>query len=317
MTTAIERLQTLGSGTGPDDAFLFPVELLRRAEDYGFAISLIAARHLGPDLDAWVLASAIGARTRTIELMVAAHPGIHTPQIVAKMTASLDRVTGGRVSINVINGWNVDEFNLFGNGAWLTNADDRHHRMDEFVFVMTKLWGTEPFNFNGKYYCVENGSMPLKIGRATPPAVYATSSSPEGMATVARYCDYWFVPDVPTRTFEASYDTTRANIARMRAVAERFGRKIGIAMQSRVICTDNEAEAIANVEALEAYGLIRRYNKSAAAGIGPCLIGKPQLIADRIRAYEDLGIELLMLNFQPVGEGLEIFAHKVLPLLKS
>jgi FMNH2-dependent dimethyl sulfone monooxygenase len=154
MMAAIDRLQTAGSGTGPDDAFVFAVELLRRAEDYGFEISLIASRHLGPDLDAWTLASAIGASTRTIELMVAAHPGMHTPQMIAKMAASLDRITGGRVSVNVINGWNVEEFNLFGNGAWLDSADDRHHRMNEFVFVMTKLWEAAPFSFNGKYYRV-------------------------------------------------------------------------------------------------------------------------------------------------------------------
>ena len=304
MTAAIGRLQTAGSGTGPDDSFVFAVELLRRAEDYGFEISLIASRHLGPDLDAWTLASAIGASTRTIELMVAAHPGMHTPQMIAKMAASLDRITGGRVSVNVINGWNVDEFNLFGNGAWLTSADDRHHRMDEFVVVMTKLWEAAPFSFNGKYYRVENGSMPLKVGRAAPPTVYATSLSSEGMETVARYCDYWFAPDVPTRTFEESFAAIGTEIARMRSIAARFGRTIGIAMSSRVICTGAPSEAIASMEALEAYGRIRRYNKSAAAGLGPCLFGKPRVIADRIRAYEDLGVELLMLNFQPIGQGL-------------
>jgi FMNH2-dependent dimethyl sulfone monooxygenase len=188
--------------------------------------------------------------------------------------------------------------------------------MDEFVIVMTKLWGTEPFSFTGKYYRVDNGEMPLKIGRKTPPVVYATSSSPEGMETIARYCDCWFAPEVQTRTFEESYAAVRANIAKMHAVSDRIGRKVRIAMQSRVFCTEDLSQADAQIAALDAYGNIRRYNKSAAAGVGPCLIGKPQVIADRIRAYEDLGIELLMLNFQPIGEGLENFGDKVVPLLK-
>jgi FMNH2-dependent dimethyl sulfone monooxygenase len=137
------------------------------------------------------------------------------------------------------------------------------------------------------------------------------------METIARYCDYWFAPDVPTRTFDESFAAIGAAIGRMRAVAARFGRTIGIAMSGRVICTDDHSEAIASVEALEAYGRIRRYNKSAAAGFGPCLIGKPQVIADRIRAYEDLGVELLMLNFQPIGPGLDTFAQEVLPHLRT
>jgi FMNH2-dependent dimethyl sulfone monooxygenase len=315
MLAAVERLHTQGSGDGPDDAFLFPLEVLRRAEEYGFETSLIAARHLGPDPDAWVLASALGASTRTMEMMVAAHPGMHTPQMIAKMAVSLDRVTGGRVSINVINGWNVAEFNLFGNGAWLESALDRHHRMDEFVQVMTRMWGAEPFSFEGKYYRVDEGLMPLKMGRSGPPALYATSASPEGMETIARYCDCWFVPEGMTRTFEEGYAATRADIGRMRVVAERAGRKIGFAMSARIICSEDPAEVAASVAALDAYGSIRRYNKSAATGIAPCLFGTPQVIADRIRAYEDLGIGLMMLNFQPVGAGLETFGQKVLPLL--
>lgn len=317
MDAAIEKLHTQGSGDGPDDAFLFPLEVLRRAEDFGFETSLIAARHLGPDLDAWVLASAMGARTRTMEMMVAAHPGMHTPQLMAKMAASLDRITGGRVSINVINGWNVAEFNLFGNGAWLESPLDRHHRMDEYVQVMTAMWGDEPFGFQGKYYQVEEGFMPLRMGRPSRPTIYATSNSPEGMETIARHCDCWFVPEGPTRTFEEGHAATRADIARMRSVTARIGRKLGFAMSARIICSDDPSEVTASVQALDAYGNIRRYNKSAATGIAPCLFGPPQVIADRIRAYEDLGIELLMLNFQPVMQELEKFGEKVLPLLRK
>lgn len=316
MADAIRTLESQGSGRGPADAYQFAVEVLQRGERYGFDISLVAARHLGPDLDAWTLAPALGARTKTMELMVAAHPGMHPPQLMAKMAATLDRITGGRVSINVINGWNIDEFNLFGNGAWLEDAADRHLRMDEYVQVLTGLWRTEPFNFSGRYYRVADGLMPLRLGRSAPPAVYATSQSPEGMETVARYCDHWFVPDARDyRKFDETVRMVRGAVARMRALAAEWGRKVGFAISGQVICTDDPAEAVARADALEAYGNIRRYNKSAAGGLGACLVGSPRVIADRIRTYEELGVEVMMLSFSPMLAGLDTFAREVMPLL--
>src|SRR5262249_7487153 len=106
MEQAIAQLKEQGSGHGPDASFEFAVDILQQAERHDFDISLIAARQLGPDLEAWTLASALASRTTNMELMVAVHPGINTPQMVAKMGASLDRISGGRFSVNVVNGWN-------------------------------------------------------------------------------------------------------------------------------------------------------------------------------------------------------------------
>ena len=59
-----------------------------------------------------------------------------------------------------------------------------------------------------------------------------------------------------------------------------------------------------------------RYNKSAVAGLGACLVGTTQTIADRICAYEDAGLDLLLLQFNPMEEGLERFLSDVLPLVE-
>ena len=316
MEAAVERLQRRGSAQGPEDAYEFALEVLQRGERHGFEITLVAARHLGPDLDAWVLASALAARTSTMKIMVAAHPGIHTPQMIAKMAASLDRISGGRAAINVVNGWNVDEFTLFGNGAWLPEAEDRHRRMDEFVQVMKGMWNDEPLDFDGKYYHVENGLMPLKIAGDTPPGLYATSQSPEGMETIARYCDHWFLADKGDfRKFDETLGFVRQQIAAMEKLAGGFGRRLGYCMSANVVCADTEDEAVRQAEALEEYGRIRRYNKSAAAGVGACLVGTPQTIADRLRRYEDAGLDLMLFQFSPMIEGLDNFIEKVLPLL--
>jgi len=66
---------------------------------------------------------------------------------------------------------------------------------------------------------------------------------------------------------------------------------------------------------LEAYGRQARYNRSSVAGLGACLVGTPELIAERMNAYKEAGVGLLLLQFHPMENGLELFASEVMPLL--
>ena len=128
MADAIEDLTTPGAGGGTDKSFQIAIELVRRAEALGFETTLIAERHLGPDLEAWILATAMIAHTKTMELMVAIHPGIILPQLAAKMGASLDRISGGRLAVNIVNGWYEEEFDIFSNGGWIDQSAARYRR---------------------------------------------------------------------------------------------------------------------------------------------------------------------------------------------
>src|SRR5262249_25523042 len=91
-------------GGGVDGNYLYAVDVLRRAEQLGFEITLIAQRFFGPDLDSWMLAAALAAQTSSIEIMAAVHPGIIDPKVVAKQAASIDRISGGRFCVNIVNG---------------------------------------------------------------------------------------------------------------------------------------------------------------------------------------------------------------------
>ena len=84
MNVAIRESGTRGLANGPDKAFRFAVDMITRAEELGFETTLLAERWIGTDHPAWMLASALAPLTRKIELMVAVHPGIITPQVVAK-----------------------------------------------------------------------------------------------------------------------------------------------------------------------------------------------------------------------------------------
>jgi len=315
MERAVDALSSRGVGGAEDELFRMAADFLQRAERYGFDMTLIAARHLGPDLEAWTLAAALATQTRAMELMVAAHPGVNTPQMVAKMAASLDRISGGRCAVNVVNGWNQEEFETFGNGAWQTSEAERYARMDEYVQVMRGLWTQDPFTFNGAYYRVRDSRLPLKTRRSVLP-LYAASRSPEGKRTIARFCDHWFVPDCRDfRRYDETVALVSEEIARMNDLAHGFGRSIGYGMSAHVVCAASVEEAWRRAEALEAHGRAARYNRSSISGLAAGLVGTAELIAERIARYESLGLGLLLLQFHPMEEGLDRFAEEVAPLL--
>src|SRR6186997_915354 len=186
----------------PDDTFGFACDVVRRADELGFDTTLIAERYLGPDLSAWVLASALAMMTKRIELMVAVHPGMVTPQVVAKMASSLDRISGGRAALNIVNGWWMEEFQLFSNGTWIGDSE-RYPRMGEYIQVIKGLWTDPDFNFVGAFYRAhvqaamkgadgkvvmpDPGDVVAKPSQLPHPPIYAASRAPDGRALIAQY----------------------------------------------------------------------------------------------------------------------------------
>lgn len=275
-----------------------------------------APPHLHPDLEAWVLAGAIAAQTKKIEIMPAVHPGIVTPQVVAKMAATLDRISGGRCAVNIVNGWWKEEFNLFGNGTWLEREDARYRRMDEYLRVMKGLWTEDSFSLDGEFYRVDAGSLPTKPYRRPHPPLYTGSRSPTAKEIVARLCDVMFVWVRPGhRLFEQNFNLIADDIADMNARARSHGRALRYGINCHVICADSAEAAEAQADALEATSGTDFVSALIAKALGGGLVGTPDLIAERIRRFETIGIECLMLTFHPMLAGLETFATKVMPLL--
>lgn len=319
MAAAVSNLSKLGAGEEADDSFQMAVDILKKGEAHGFSTTLIAARHLGPDLEAWTLATALAMHTSTIEIMVATHPGIIQAQMVAKLGASLDRLSNGRLALNVVNGWNVEEFETFGNSAWQKSEEARYQRMDEFIQVIRCLWdSSDPFTFDGEFYRITESRLPLRPRQTPHPPIYAASRSPAGKKTIARYCDHWFPPDLgdyrkPNETL--AFVTNEMD--GMRALAHSFGNKVGFGMSALVVCEDTEERAAEKALWLEEHGRKARYNKSAVAALGACLVGTAETIAQRICAYEVAGLDLLLLQFNPMEEGLDRFLSEVLPLVEK
>jgi FMNH2-dependent dimethyl sulfone monooxygenase len=315
MDDGVRQVKTRGD-RGVDKSFEFALEVVSKAEAPGFDITLIAERLLGPDLEAWMLTAALAARTRTIQLMPAIYPGMITPQLAAKMGATLDRITGGRFAINVVNGWYQTEFELFSNGGWIGSSEARYNRMSEFVQVLKGLWTEDHFTFHGEFFQAEDASLPMKPVRLPHPPIYTASRTGSGKDVIARHCDLWFVNYVADyRKYEENFAAIRRDTIDLAERAKHFGRKLTFGMSAHVICADTLKEAHVRADELESYGRRDRVSSTAARGLGACLVGTPDLIAERMRRYEDIGVELFLLNFHPMLPELESFVSLVMPLL--
>lgn len=313
VTRALEELGTPGVGLPVDRSFTFVLDAVRRAEELGFDITLVAERLVARDLEAWVVSSALAVLTSRIQIMTAVHPGIVCPQVVAKMGASLDRLSGGRFAINVVPGRRPEEFELFGNGGWLTDATQRYRRMEEFIAVMTGLWTQERLTYEGSFYKVKDGTLATRTMRQPRPPVFAASGAQAGRDIIARQCDTWFLSHEPgLAAYPSNIRKIATDIKDMRALAAGYGRTLGYGLSTHVICADSAEDAEAQAAALDAIPEANVVAKALGAG----LVGTPETIARRIRRYEDMGVDCLMLQFHPMIEGLETFANRIMPLLR-
>jgi FMNH2-dependent dimethyl sulfone monooxygenase len=314
MDRAIAEL-TSGEGARPDSSYQFAIDVVRKAEDYGFDITLVAERFLGPDLECWTLATALATQTRHIQIMPAVHPGIILPQVAAKFGATLDRISGGRFVVNVVNGWWADEFNMYGNGTWLEDPAMRYRRMDEYMQVLNGLWTQDSYSIDGEFYQLRDGRLPTRGFRKPP--VYAATRSEPGKEIIARHGDLWFIsPTRPYDQFEDNLADTQAEIAAMNARAARHGRKVSYGISCHVICEPTDAAARRSAEELQEYGKKDRISAVAAKALSPGLVGNPQQIAERIERYRSIGVDCLLLHYHPMMHGLETFGEQVMPLLE-
>lgn len=318
MAIAIDELSHQGKGGPADRSLAVALAVVKRAEEIGFATTLIAERHIGPDLEAWIMATAMIAGTTSIELMVAAHPGIIHPQLAAKMGASLDRISGGRFAINVVNGWYQKEFEVFGNGTWLDRTEERYSRMGEFMQVLKGLWCEESFDLDGAFFQLEDAVLPIKTLQVPNPPIYAASSATQGMDQVARYADVWFVGYEPGFDSAArNIDRIAGDVAHMRGLAASHGRTLGFGISAHVICTETRKEATELARSLEAYGARDRISLVAAKALGAGLVGTADDIVERLTALHQIGVDTPMIHFYPMLDGLETFASEVMPRLPA
>jgi FMNH2-dependent dimethyl sulfone monooxygenase len=297
------------NGGGVDKNFEYAAQVLNRAEHLGFDITLIAQRWFGADLDSWIFASALAPIVKNMRLMAAVHPGIFDPRIAAKMAASIDRISGGRFCINIVNGTRPAEHNMYG--RWIESDGGRYQQMHEFILTMKGLMTQDQFSLAGDFYHIDNAIMPTRSVASPHPPFFAASRADAGMDVVARECDCWFVNyDKDHRQYDASLRRIEHERGLMQQRVASYGRNISYGINAIVIIGESEADAQAKADDhLRAVST----QQVGTSGMGANLIGTPKTIVQRMKLYRDMGIDLFMLHFWPMHDGLENFAQKILP----
>lgn len=318
---------------GMEASWQYVKRLAQRSEQIGFDLSLIAELNLNdikgesaPSLDAWSTAAALMAVTERLEWMVAVRPTFHHPALLAKQASNIDHIGGGgRLSLNVVSSWWKDEAEKYG--VTFEQHDRRYDRTSEWLDVVDGLWSKDGLDYEGEFYRIRESVMQPKPITRPRPTIYAGGESEAAKELIASKCDaYVMHGDPPERVAVKVQD--------MRARRDRLGlppMKYGVAAYSVVRSTEHAARAevaritdvkqsasgyhnyqqwIAGTQldrqvSLEDYSVSNR-------GLQSGLVGTPQQVLDRIGAFEEAGIDLLLLQCSPQLEEMERFGADVI-----
>ena len=300
------------------------------AERLGFD-SIWVADHLmhGFDdaiMEGWTTLSAIAGRTERIKLgtIHLAQP-FRQPALVAKMAATLDAISGGRLIFFYDCGWQDAEVRAYGL-EWPSDKE-RIARMDDGLDLIKALWAAEaPVEFHGKYFSTA-GAMcrPGPVQRPRPPIWLGEARSDLWLDAIVKHADGWnSTPASPARV--------RTKLDALRAACDRADRsfeslELSLEIQVLIAPTESEVKSIARQIASlppSKRGAPRtdvvKFLRSDDSGplstvVDDWLVGTPESICEQIRTYTDVGISHFMLWFldYPSLDGMRLFAHEVMP----
>ena len=327
----------------PDIEYL--AQVARAAEQVGFDGALTPAGIWCED--AWLVTAALTRETERLKFIVAFRPGLTSPTLAAHMAGTYQRLSRGRLLLNVVTGGQSDEQRKFGDHL---SHDERYARAAEFLAIVRGAWGEKPFDYAGEYYQVEGAT----VFRAPDPQplIYFGGSSPAAAAVAARHADVYLTWGEPP-------GQVAEKISWIRRLAVAEGRTLGFGIRLHVITRDNEADAWAEAGRLLDYldpdeiastqqalaksesagqarmrALHAAYRDSGSArdleiypnlwagvglvrgGAGTALVGSHGQVADLIEEYASLGIEEFIMSGYPHLEEAYWFGEGVLPELR-
>jgi FMNH2-dependent dimethyl sulfone monooxygenase len=305
-------------------------DLAIESEQHGFDLSLIAELNLNdikghhaPSLDCWTLAPAVAAVTERLELMLAVRPNYHSPALTAKALSTLDTIAPGRLSLNVVSSWWKDEAAQYG--APFDVHDARYARTEEWLDVVGRLLREDTVTHHGPLYQLAGAVLEPKPARLPP--VYMGGESPKAKEVIAQQADAYVMHGDAPEVIAAKI----ADLTTRRAATGRPALMFGVS--GYVVCRDTQAAAQAELERIldvrsspEAYASYQDFVEGSQLesrvsleeysvsnrGLRSGLIGTPDQIIDRLRAYERAGVGLMLLQFSPQREEMARFARDVI-----
>lgn len=293
--------------------------------------------------DAWLATASLIPLTRRLKFLVAFRPALLTPTLAAQMASTYQRLSGGRLLVNVVTGAEPAELARFGVHD---DKDTRYDQTGEFLEIVRGAWSGEPFDFTGRHYEV-TGATTRDIPDPIPD-VYFGGASPAAEQVAARHVDVylaWGEPPAPVAE----------RVERMRTLAAAEGRELRFGIRFHVIARPTAAEAWAFADRLlegmdaDAIAAAQRDFESTQSvgqrrmaelhggdparltvypnvwagiglvrgGVGTALVGSYDEITERIVEYHELGFDEFILSGYPHLEEAYWCGEGVLPRLRE
>jgi alkanesulfonate monooxygenase len=309
-------------------------DIVMQAETGGFDNILLPSGYaLGIDTTAF--AAAIAPMLKRMALLMAVRVGESWPPQLARQIATIDRLLGGRLTVNIISSDLPGE--TLGSGP-------RYARTVELMQILKTMLNGEPLDHDGEFWKLKLD--PPRIGTVSgkAPLLYFGGLSPDARDAAAREADVFLMwPD--------RQEAVAAIIADMTARAAAYGRTLKFGYRAHVIVRDTETEArsaadrlLSKLDAAEGAAIRAKSLDSTSAGVaaqaalretaaddgyaeanlwtgvgrarsgcGAAIVGDPDQVLAKINAYRDMGIEAFILSGYPHAAEADLFARHVLP----
>ena len=336
--------ETAGDGFRPP-TIDYLADVARTAEKLGFEGVLTPTGTFCED--AWLTTAALIRETSRLRFLVAFRPGVINPVLAAQMAAAYQRISEGRLMVNIVTGGEPREQARFGDTA---SKEERYARTEEFLRVVRGTWHEAPYDFTGRFFDVRGA---LVSGGVDPaPSIYFGGSSGSAGPVAAKHADVYLTWGEPP-------EQVAEKIAWMRELAAAEGRALRFGLRVHTLSRDTSEEAWQHAQWLldgldpatvaraqealaqsESTGQQRmsalRGGRSTftsahdlevapglwagvglvRGGAGTALVGSHEEVAESLAAYHRLGIDEVILSGYPHVEEAYWFAEGVMPALR-
>jgi F420-dependent oxidoreductase-like protein len=261
--------------------------------------------------DAWTVLGALAATTSRLRLGTLVSPvTFRAPGLLAKVVATVDEISGGRVELGMGAGWWAEEHTQ--HGFPFPEPKQRFAILEEQLAIVQGLLTRERFSFRGSHHAVEDAVfLPKPVQRPRPPIVLGGGTvGPWMQRLVGRYADEF-------NTYGCSPEMAAERFARARAGVEAAGRDPGslvTSLMTWIWTGDDERAWRERVERSRTFDEIDQERLDR-----DYLVGTPARIVDRLKQYRDAGVQRIYLNHDLYDdvEMLELVASEIVPALAS
>jgi FMNH2-dependent dimethyl sulfone monooxygenase len=290
--------------------------------------------YMGTTLETITWATGLLANTKNLIVFGTVHAPLFHPIIAAKQFVTADHVSSGRFGLNIVVGWNEDEFQMFGVSQ--REHEQRYEYAQDWIDAVKRCWGPEEdFEFAGKYIKLAKVRAKPKPFGGSRPLIMNAGASTVGRAFAIRNCDAFF-----TQASRTSMDETAERVKDAKDEAAGQGRELDVYAVGVVTCrpTKKEAEEYYNYATIEnadwsaVDGILGKKNISPATvgeeefqrqrhhyahGLGGLLmVGDPDTIAQQLADLSRAGLRGIGFSFVNYLKELPYFCDEVLPRLE-